>query len=58
MALHRIVSFALTRRNGSRHCRMLAAQIGLAAALAAGMACADRKPAKAPTLGERMEPVR
>ena len=39
MALHRIVGFALTSRNGGLHCRASVAQIGLAAALAVGMAC-------------------
>jgi hypothetical protein len=40
MALHRIVGFALTSRNCGVGCRAPIAQIGLAAALAVGMACA------------------
>jgi len=45
MALHRIVGFALTSRNGGPHCRT--AQIGLAAALAVGLACASASIARA-----------
>ncbi len=47
MALHRIVGFTLTSRSDGRCCRMLAARIGLAAALAGGMACASASVARA-----------
>jgi len=47
MALHRIVGFALTCRNGGLCCRASVAQIGLAAALAMGMACASASVARA-----------
>src|SRR6516162_7482228 len=48
MTLHRIVGIALTcRRNGGRYCRISAAQIGLAAALVAGMACGSASIARA-----------
>lgn len=47
MALHSIVGFALTGRNGGLHRRTSVAQIGLAAALAAGMACAAASNARA-----------
>jgi len=47
MALHRIVGFALTSRNGGLHCRAAVAQIGLAAALAVGMACGSASVARA-----------
>jgi hypothetical protein len=47
MALHRIVGFALISRNGGLCCRTSVAQIGLAAALAAGMACASASVARA-----------
>jgi hypothetical protein len=47
MALHRIVGFALTSREGGLHCGTLVAQIGLAAALAVGMACASASTARA-----------
>ena len=47
MALHRIVGFALTSRNGGLHCRASVAQIGLAAALAVGMTCASTSLARA-----------
>jgi hypothetical protein len=47
MALHRIVGFALTSRNGGLCCRASVAQIGLAAALAVGMACASACVARA-----------
>lgn len=53
MALHRIVGFALTSREGrlphraALHCRASVAQIGLAAALVVGMACASAPTARA-----------
>jgi hypothetical protein len=47
MAQHRIVGFALTSRNRGRCCRTSIAQIGLAAALAVGMACASASVARA-----------
>jgi len=47
MALHRIVGFALNSRDGGLHRRTSVAQIGLAAALAAGMACATASIARA-----------
>jgi hypothetical protein len=47
MALHRIVGFALTNRGGGPHWRTSVAQIGLAAALAAGMTCASAAVARA-----------
>ncbi|MGO8924443.1 MAG: hypothetical protein ACLQF4_16075, partial [Xanthobacteraceae bacterium] len=47
MALHRIVGFALTSRDGGLHCRASVAQIGLAAALAVGMTCAAVSTAQA-----------
>ncbi len=47
MALHRIVGFALTSRNGGQPWRTSAAQIGLAAAFAVGMACASASVAHA-----------
>jgi hypothetical protein len=47
MALHRIVGFALTSRSGGVCCRAPIAQIGLAAALAVGMACASASVARA-----------
>ena len=47
MALHRIVGFALTSRNGGLHCRASVAQIALAAALAVGMTCASTSLARA-----------
>ena len=48
MTLHRIVGIALTcRRNGGRYCGISAAQIGLAAALAASMACGSASIARA-----------
>jgi hypothetical protein len=40
MALHRIVEFALTTRKGGAFCRASVAQVGLAAMVAVGMACA------------------
>jgi hypothetical protein len=45
--VHRTVDFALTSRNGVRRYRASIAQIGLAAALAAGMACASASIARA-----------
>ncbi len=47
MALHRIVGFVLTSRNGGQAWRTSAAQIGLAAAFAVGMACASASVAHA-----------
>ena len=47
MALHRIVGFALTSRDGGLHCRTSVAQIGLAAALPVGMTCASAAVARA-----------
>jgi hypothetical protein len=47
MALHRIVGFALTSPNGGTFCRTSAAPIGLAAALALGLACASGSVARA-----------
>ena len=47
MALHRIVGFALTSRNCGVGCHAPIAQIGLAAALAVGMACASASGARA-----------
>jgi hypothetical protein len=47
MALHRIVGFALTSRDRGRCRRTSVAQIGLATALAAGMACASACVARA-----------
>ena len=47
MALHRIVGFALTSRDGGLHCRAAVAQIGLAAALAVGMASGSASVARA-----------
>jgi hypothetical protein len=47
MALHGIVGFALTGPNGGTFCRTSVAQIGLAAALAVGLACAFGSVARA-----------
>jgi hypothetical protein len=47
MALHRIVGFALSSPNGGTFCRTSVAQIGLAAALAVGLACASGSVAQA-----------
>jgi hypothetical protein len=52
MALHRIVGFALTAPNGGAFCRRMVspigvAPIGLAAALAVGLACASGSVARA-----------
>ena len=47
MALHRIVRFALTSRNCGQCFRTSTAQIGLAAALAVGLACASASIARA-----------
>jgi hypothetical protein len=47
MALHRIVGFALTSRDGGLLDRTSVAQIGLAAALAVGMTCASAAVARA-----------
>jgi hypothetical protein len=47
MALHRIVGFAMTSRNSGLCCRASVAQIGLAAALAMGVAGASASVARA-----------
>jgi hypothetical protein len=47
MALHRIIGFALTSRNGGLCCRTSIAQISLAAELAVGTACASASLARA-----------
>ena len=47
MALYRIVDFALTNRDGDLSCRAAVAQVGLAAVLAVGLACASGSVASA-----------